>query len=283
LVETNRVAEAQDLILKAVETQVGGTAEATANASDRMKVAWSQLQEQLGQRLLPVFEKFSMFFIDTLLPNMEKIYNQAAPYVLEAFRKISHWINNTGLPAFQSFVEYVKKEILPKLQETFTILQNIAKQVTEKLAPAISNVLVGAFDSLKESMPGTIDALNKVLKVLEGIVDTATAALDALDRVTAGKASKGLGSTLGRLLNPLGNIPFLADGGIITGGPQLAMIGEQGPEAVIPLDRLGNMGGGNVTVNVNGGLSTSAEIGQAVVNALRAYSRSAGPLALNIA
>ena len=75
-------------------------------------------------------------------------------------------------------------------------------------------------------------------------------------------------------------IPRLAEGGIVS-SPTLALIGEAGPEAVVPLDRM-NTGGG-VTVNVTGGLSTSAEIGQAVVNALRAYSRSAGPLALNIA
>jgi hypothetical protein len=36
----------------------------------------------------------------------------------------------------------------------------------------------------------------------------------------------------------------------------------------------------NVTVNVEGGIATSAEIGESVVNALRAYSRSAGPLDL---
>ena len=76
------------------------------------------------------------------------------------------------------------------------------------------------------------------------------------------------------------NIPRLAEGGIVN-SPTLALIGEAGPEAVVPLDRM-NTGGG-VTINVTGGLSTSAEIGQAVVNALRAYSRSAGPLALNIA
>ena len=76
------------------------------------------------------------------------------------------------------------------------------------------------------------------------------------------------------------NLPRMAEGGIVN-SPTLALIGEAGPEAVVPLDRM-NTGGG-VTVNVTGGLSTSAEIGQAVVNALRAYSRSAGPLALNIA
>jgi phage-related minor tail protein len=283
LVETGRVAEAQEIILKAVETQVGGTAEATANASDRMKVAFSQLQESLGERLLPVFEKFATFFIDTLIPRMETLYNQAAPFVLEAFRRLSNFITNKAVPAFQAFVEYIRLEILPKLQETFDILQNMASQITEKLAPAVKNTLVGAFDTLKESMPGTLDMLNKVLRALEGIVAAATAALDALDRVTAGKASSGLGAGLGRLLNPLGvlgNIPGLAEGGIVT-GPTLAMIGEAGPEAVVPLDRMST--GGGITINVTGGLATSAEIGESVVNALRAYSRSAGPLQLQVA
>ena len=72
----------------------------------------------------------------------------------------------------------------------------------------------------------------------------------------------------------------MAEGGIVS-SPTLALIGEAGPEAVVPLDRLGT--GGGITINVTGGLATSAEIGQSVVNALRAYSRSAGPLALNIA
>ena len=46
--------------------------------------------------------------------------------------------------------------------------------------------------------------------------------------------------------------------------------------------RMGGMGGG-VTVNVTGGLATSAEIGQAVVNAIRAYNRSAGPANIQVA
>lgn len=77
------------------------------------------------------------------------------------------------------------------------------------------------------------------------------------------------------------NIPGFADGGIVT-RPTLAMVGEKGPEAIIPLSQMGGMGGG-VTVNVTGGLSTSAEIGQAVVNAIRAYNRSAGPAQIQVA
>ena len=77
-------------------------------------------------------------------------------------------------------------------------------------------------------------------------------------------------------------IPAMAEGGIVN-KPTLALIGEAGPEAVVPLSKMSAGGGGDVNINVTGGLATSAEIGQAITNALRAYSRSAGPLALNIA
>jgi len=67
-------------------------------------------------------------------------------------------------------------------------------------------------------------------------------------------------------------IPFMADGGIVN-KPTIAMIGESGSEAVIPLSQLGSMGGGtSVTINVNGGDPN------AVVDALRKYMRQNGSI-----
>jgi len=66
------------------------------------------------------------------------------------------------------------------------------------------------------------------------------------------------------------DIPMLAQGGIVN-SPTLAMIGEKGPEAVIPLSKLGDMGGGGgITINVSGADP------QAVVDALRRYQRQNG-------
>jgi hypothetical protein len=76
-------------------------------------------------------------------------------------------------------------------------------------------------------------------------------------------------------------IPMLADGGIVT-GPTLALIGERGPEAVVPLSGRGG-GMGNYTININGGLGSSAEIGTAVVNAIRAFNRQNGPANIAVA
>lgn len=71
LVESGRVLEAQTMILEEIENQVGGTAEATANSTDKMKVAFSQASESIGMALLPAVEalvpiliKFSEFAAD---------------------------------------------------------------------------------------------------------------------------------------------------------------------------------------------------------------------------
>jgi len=74
----------------------------------------------------------------------------------------------------------------------------------------------------------------------------------------------------------------MATGGIVT-GPTLALIGERGPEAVVPLSGRGGGGMGNYTININGGLGSSAEIGTAVVNAIRAFNRQNGPANIAVA
>lgn len=77
----------------------------------------------------------------------------------------------------------------------------------------------------------------------------------------------------------MSGIPFMAQGGIIQASPSgtLALIGEGGQdEAVIPLNRLGNMGSTNVTINVQGGDPN------AVVDALRRYMRQNGSVPITV-
>jgi phage-related minor tail protein len=64
----------------------------------------------------------------------------------------------------------------------------------------------------------------------------------------------------------------MASGGIVT-RPTVALIGEAGPEAVIPLGRGGGLG--NVTLNVYA-MTANAEVGRKVFEALREYERTSG-------
>jgi len=63
------------------------------------------------------------------------------------------------------------------------------------------------------------------------------------------------------------NRPKLAEGGIVT-SPTTALIGEAGPEAVIPLNRMGSMGGSNVNIVVNGSVTSEGDLVNAIRNAI---------------
>jgi hypothetical protein len=59
LQESGDLLGAQKIVLKAVEDQVGGTAEATVTSQDKMTVAFGEVQESVGNALLPVLEKLA--------------------------------------------------------------------------------------------------------------------------------------------------------------------------------------------------------------------------------
>ena len=68
------------------------------------------------------------------------------------------------------------------------------------------------------------------------------------------------------------SIPRMAKGGLVT-GPTIALLGEAGREAVVPLDRAGILG--SVTINVYA-LTANAEVGRRVYEALREFERTNG-------
>jgi hypothetical protein len=69
-----------------------------------------------------------------------------------------------------------------------------------------------------------------------------------------------------------GNLPQLADGGIVN-QPTIAMIGEAGAEAVVPLDRMGGFGT-TVNVNVAGSVISEGELQSVIQDALYNLNRS---------
>jgi hypothetical protein len=126
---------------------------------------------------------------------------------------------------------------------------------------------------------GTI--MGGIADVIFGPFKTAFNAIAKLWNNTIGKLSFTIPSWvpgLGGKGFDVPDIPMLAEGGIVTSA-QLAMIGEKGPEAVIPLSKMGSMGfgggGANITVNVNGGDPNS------IVRALQQYVRQSGPVPVN--
>jgi hypothetical protein len=71
--------------------------------------------------------------------------------------------------------------------------------------------------------------------------------------------------------------PF-AMGGVVK-APTLGMVGEAGPEAIIPLSKMGNLGGQTINVTVNAGFGADGRaIGDVIVNELKKWSRKNGKI-----
>jgi hypothetical protein len=247
----------------------GATAKNAETAAGKMAILKNSIgetKESIGAALLPVLEA-----------------------VLPVLQKFADWAqNNPGAFLFIAgaigavAAAIVATNIAMALNPFALIAAGIALLIVGLVAAykkfewfstgvnAVINGIIGVFEAFANSWIKVINVIIKGYNALPLLPDIGYISEIKLGRLGGNETTPGGGLA----------IPKMAEGGIVN-SPTLALIGEAGPEAVVPLDRM-NTGGG-VTVNVTGGLSTSAEIGQAVVNALRAYSRSAGPLALNIA
>lgn len=73
LVASGDVLGAQKLILAEVESQVGGTAAATATGFDRMRVAVDNVAEEFGAILIPYIEKFANYVTTKVVPYLSNL------------------------------------------------------------------------------------------------------------------------------------------------------------------------------------------------------------------
>jgi hypothetical protein len=73
LVESGKMLEAQDTLLKAIETQVGGTAASTVTATFKIGAAFGHVRDVVGTLLLPLFEKFADFMVNKVVPYATKV------------------------------------------------------------------------------------------------------------------------------------------------------------------------------------------------------------------
>jgi len=176
LVESGDMLAAQDLILTEIENQVGGTAEATANASDRIKVAFSQITEQIGMALLPIFEKLTGFVLDTVVPTIQHLVDvfeedgllgvlkvlggwivDGAQLAIEELGKwagkVVDWITGDGYNILkenfgkwtQLTWDWITEDAIPKLSEW---IDKLANWIRDTGRPAMNNAFAGLTDSL---------------------------------------------------------------------------------------------------------------------------------------
>jgi hypothetical protein len=313
LVESGRVLDAQKIILQEVESQVGGTAAATATDFDRMRVAVGNIAEDLGTLLLPALESVSRFVTNKIMPIFQRFTDIVGEQGLGAGLD---YLGKKGMQAIQDLsgwgaVVYGIVAAVTALKVAtvaYTVAQGLASVAAVAFGVAWNATGIGLIVSGFALLVVGITAAyvkfegfrNVVHSVVNGVVgyfefmaniwrQVINVIIRGYNRLPFVKDVDLLGEfkfgRMGGADAPTGadksrfDFVPMAKGGIVN-KPTLAMIGEGGEsEAVIPLSRMKDFGmGGGTTVNihVNGGDP------QSVVNALRTYMRQNGSVPIRV-
>jgi len=209
-----------------VSESVDGLAEAMANASDETGGLGDET-EVLKQELLDLPVKgISNEFKANFMPMMENARHQMVNFTaltIQAGRAIGD--------VFASSVE----RAFDKLEEGETRFGNFLQSMLQGLKKLAAQFIGAAIAAL---------ALAVAVRL-------------AIGGIGGLGSMKDIFGTMQSVAGFMPNIPMLAEGGVVT-SPTLAMIGEGGQsEAVIPLDRLNEFGGGSQRVEVVGRISGS--------------------------
>lgn len=238
---------------------------------DFFKVVWDGIINVLDFALAFI-QGLLITWLDALLPDWRDRWTAIQTSTTEIMTAIADFFTNWWL-VFMTFLQTqidilstfwrekwtivsefftnIWNKIITKFREQMVAFAEVWKAFSEPFVAGwnamwegVSGFFLGVWEGIKggfkAAMNWIIDGLNRMIGFINRMIES-------INRIAT------VGGRLGGGIPTIPNIPMLAEGGIVK-KPTLAMIGEAGPEAVIPLSK---MGGGGMTINItiNGDVS----------------------------
>jgi hypothetical protein len=293
-----------DVVMMALNDNFGGaaarSAETAAGKFKILKNSLAETQESIGAALLPVLQKV-LPYLQAMAdwaqrnPKAFMVIAGAISAVAAAIVavNIAMALNPFGLIAVGIAALVTGLTIAYTKFETFRNIVNI-----------VLNGLIAGFEVFANSFIGAINLIIRGMNLINPFTDIPSLPTINLGSIgggggstsggaetrTADRMAREAGATMPGLVSPIvgggagggGGGSTGGGGGGVGGGGDLVTI--QGALTEFGMaERIAARGASPVTINVTGGMSTSAEIGQSVLNSLLAYQRTNGPLDLMIA
>ena len=293
-----------DTVMMALNDNFGGAAAASAEtAAGKFKIlknSLAEFQESIGAILLPVIEK--------VLPKLQALADWAQTNP-KAFIAVAASITAVSVAILAMNLAINANPFVALGSALLTVSSYLIYAYTK--FETFRNVVNGVFNAIMATMQTFVNAFNSTLNVLIRGYNLLNFGTDvpSIPMITLPRAGGGGGSAVsgggaareggtGSITPALPIMPSLP-ASIISGGGGGGDGGstfERSPAQFTPAssafqgvttfgmaERIAARNAAPVTINVTGGISTSAEIGQSVLNSLLAYQRTNGPLDLMIA
>jgi hypothetical protein len=232
---------------------------------DKLVQLGNALVEWIGPNIEPMLKELGKFLAKLL----EWILTEAVPKITAEALKLAGallaWLAELLPQALKGLGSFIL-EIVKAIPGLFLDLVNAMFNAGKDLGSKLIDGMIAGLGAVVE-FAGTIgqeiaDAVWGAIKwswnnvVADPVNAAVRTAVDLLDKL--------LGPTI-NFPEPGNIIPRLAKGGIVT-GPTLALIGEAGPEAVIPLSspNAPDMGGTTIVVNIAGSVTSERDLVESI-------------------
>lgn len=220
-------------------------------ALEFLKSIWRTVQRAIEEVVIPgmqrIFEKIAVFY-EEIAPEVKKTldflkawWEENQESIMAAVKvawAVIEFVISTAIDVLKAVIKIGLAVIRGDWGAAWEGMKGLFKDVFNNIKTFAENVWDGIGNIFRNGINGVIDKVNGFIRNMN-------------DKL--GKASVEIGGvSIGGWQIP--EIPKLADGGIVN-GPTLAMIGEAGSEAVIPLSKGRQNGiglGGGVSVYVSG-------------------------------
>ena len=213
--------------------------------------------EMISAKATEIFQRIANFLTGiwtSITTEIQAVWNNIASFFVVIWDNISQKFSDAG-SAIQTI-----------WSNTWNTIFNIVGSIWEKIKGAVgagwswittkfttaTQPLANAWNTMWQAMGNVVTSAwegvkNTIKNSLNWIIDKINVVIGSINKVMS--AGAGL---LGFSAPQIGKIPLLAEGGIVK-KPTMAIIGEAGPEAVIPLRQGGNgIVGPNITINITG-------------------------------
>jgi phage-related protein len=169
LTESGQILEAQNLVLAAIESQVGGTAAATANYSDRVKLAFDNLKETVGASLAPAFE--------TLAKALIPVVNDLGPVLANVFEKLA--------PVFVTVANVLPTvgKIIESLAPILGLVFEAFAQIIDAALPVFIELLDELMPVIESLLPPVIDLVKALLPIIPALLQIALAFIPLIQTI----------------------------------------------------------------------------------------------------
>jgi len=246
-----------------------------------MAPRWKPLAIKLGDLL----KRFANWMTGTAYPFLAREVPKAMKAFTDWFDKNSEALVNGTAKLLAALGIWIATEGAPAAAQLgaalfvamFKFNASMTKTIIREFVRVIGEVRSAAQDKMvefgkalgKAIANGLISGINSAIDAINYLIEKAVGASAAL-----GPAGFVVGKIVGGNVK-IPHIPALAEGGIIDKpGGMLALVGEAGPEAVIPLDKMGSMGGNTFVIQT--GVGDPIAIGREIERIMQRYQRRTG-------